>query len=84
MIPTGQFPPVPLDNLRVGECGAVISVDGPDHAVHHLQEVGLRVGCPVRMLRCGPPYLLQVGDCRLCLRAEPNVLVMVSLDPVNT
>ena len=74
---------VPLDSLRAGESGAVLSLDGPEYSLNHLREIGLRVGCPVRMLRPGPPHLLQIGDTRLCVRPESDVLVMIGLDPIT-
>lgn len=68
---------LPLDYLAAGESGYVADVDGPAAAVTRLQELGLRVGQTLRMLRPGPPHLLQLGETRLCFRSDPDVLVLV-------
>lgn len=78
-IPTA-LPLVPLDALRAGESGCVAELDGPAAAVHRLQELGLNVGRPLTMLRPGPPYLLQLGELRLCLRPEADVVVLIGLN----
>ena len=31
------------------------------------------------MLRPGPPHLIQLGETRLCLRAEVDVIVLIEL-----
>lgn len=70
---------VPLDAMRDGESGYVSDVSGPATVVTRLQELGLRIGEPVRMLRSGPPHLLQLGETRLCFRSEPTVNVVVGI-----
>jgi Fe2+ transport system protein FeoA len=70
---------VPLDAMRDGESGYVSELSGPPAVVNRLQELGLRVGERVRMLRSGPPHLLQLGETRLCFRSEPEVSVLVGI-----
>ena len=74
------LPPVPLDLLQAGETGRIAGLDGPAAAVNRLAELGLREGQPVRMLRPGPPHLVQLGETRLCLRPEADVVVLVGVD----
>lgn len=81
--PSPDIPTIPLEALQTGERGAVLSLHGPEDGVNRLREMGLRVGAPVRMLRPGPPHLLQIGDIRLCVRPAADVLVMIGLDPVT-
>lgn len=71
------LPWVPLDLLREGEAGRVADLEGPAGAVNRLQELGLRIGQQVRMVRPGPPHLVQVGETRLCLRTAADVIVLV-------
>ena len=52
-------------------------VSGEHRCVSRLAELGLRAGCRLRMLQPGKPCLLQVGDCRLCLRADLAALILV-------
>ena len=40
-------------------------------------ELGLRIGCRLRMLQPGSPCMLQVGECRLCLGGEVAAQILV-------
>jgi Fe2+ transport system protein FeoA len=71
---------VPLDAMRDGESGYVSDISGPPAVVNRLQELGLRVGEHVEMLRSGPPHLLQLGETRLCFRSNPDVTVVVGIE----
>jgi len=79
VIAPATLPWIPLDSLQAGETGFVADLDGPSAAVNRLQELGLRVGERVRMLCQGPPHIVLVGETRLCLRPESDVLVLVGL-----
>ncbi|HEX6987442.1 MAG TPA: FeoA family protein [Planctomycetaceae bacterium] len=79
MIAPTPVPLVPLDALNSGEGGVVADLDGPAVAVNRLQELGLRVGQRLTMLRPGPPHLVQLGDIRLAFRPEADVVVLVGL-----
>ena len=57
----------------------IADLDGPAAAVNRLLELGLRIGERVRMLRPGPPHLVQLGECRLALRPEADVVVLVGV-----
>lgn len=70
---------VPLDLLQAGERGVIADLDGPVSAVNRLGELGLRIGESVRMLRPGPPHLVQIGDARLCLRPESDIVVLIGV-----
>lgn len=73
------FPLVPLEALRSGESGLVADLDGPVTSVNRLRELGVQVGQRLKMLRPGPPHLVQLGECRLCLRPEADVVVLIGL-----
>ena len=66
--------------MREGESGYVSDISGPSAVVNRLHELGLRVGEPVKMLRSGPPHLLQLGETRLCFRTDPDVHVVVGIE----
>lgn len=70
---------LPLDLLRTGETATVEDVHGEPGWVSRLAEMGLRVGCVVRMLRAGSPCMLQVGEGRLCLRCDQTACVLVRM-----
>ncbi len=79
MIAPTLAPHVPLDAMQSGEWGYVSELLGPPAVVNRLQELGLRVGERIRMLRPGPPHLLQLGETRLCFRSEPEISVLVGI-----
>jgi ferrous iron transport protein A len=81
VVASSTLPVVPLDSLRVGESGVVVDLDGPAVAVSRLQELGLRVGQRLKMLRVGPPHLVDLGEARLCFRPESEVVVLVGVGP---
>ena len=72
---------IPLDLLRAGETGTVAEILGDDPAVHRLEELGLRIGAAVRVLRDGPPSLLALGSQRFCFRPDASATVLVALAP---
>jgi ferrous iron transport protein A len=75
---------MPLDLLRAGEWGEVADVTGDPAWVGRLAELGLRQGSRLCVLRPGSPCLLQVADCRLCLRGSEcsQILVQPVAGPV--
>lgn len=68
---------LPLESLRPGEWAEVCDVAGEPGWVRRLAEMGVRVGCRVRMLRGGSPCLIQVGEGRLSLRGDHTWQVFV-------
>lgn len=70
---------VPLELLKSGEHGRVCDVDGRPEFVHRLEEMGLRPGVTVRMLRPGSPCILDLNHQRLSFRAEQAASVLVEL-----
>ena len=70
---------LPLTALRVREVARVLEIVGDSRCVHHLREVGLRLGVEVEMLRSGSPCILRIDGQRLCLRADELASVMVTL-----
>jgi len=69
---------LPLDMLRRGERAEISEVNGDAQTVRRMAEMGIRAGCRVEMVQDGSPCLLNVGGCRLCLRADSLAQVMVS------
>ncbi|QDT14061.1 FeoA family protein [Alienimonas californiensis] len=72
---------IPLDLLRTGESGTVAEILGDAPAVHRLEELGLRIGAAVSVLREGPPALLALGSQRFCFRPDSGTMVLVALAP---
>ena len=70
---------VPLEFLSSGETGRVCSLDGVHEHVVRLEEMGLRAGVEVRMLRTGPPCLLAIDNQRITFRGEDAITVLVEV-----
>jgi Fe2+ transport system protein FeoA len=68
---------LPLELLDRDAWADVADVSGEQQWINRLAELGLRIGCRLRMLQCGSPCLLQVGECRLCLRGELAAQILV-------
>ena len=68
---------LPLELLRPGEEAEVADVTGTPGWISRMAEMGVRIGCRLRMLQGGCPCLLQVGGCRLSLRCEESMQILV-------
>jgi Fe2+ transport system protein FeoA len=63
--------------LQSGEWADVADVAGDPGLVCRMAELGVRTGCRLRMLQAGCPCLLQVGGCRLSIRGESAMQILV-------
>ncbi|MBS0205293.1 MAG: ferrous iron transport protein A [Planctomycetes bacterium] len=70
---------VPLELMSTGEQGRVCTLDGAPDFVVRLEEMGLREGARVRMVRSGSPCILAVNDHRFSLRFDDCATVLVEL-----
>ena len=68
---------LPLECLEAGEWADVADVCGEESWVCRMAELGVRAGCRLQMVRSGCPCLLQVGGCRLSLRGECALQILV-------
>ena len=66
---------MPLELLNTGDWADIADVTGEPGWVTRLAEMGLRIGSRLRVLQAGSPCLLQVGEARLSLRGELQILV---------
>ena len=72
---------LPLEYLQPGEWAVVAEVCGEPTWVCRMAELGVRSGCRLCMVRPGSPCLFQVGGCRLSVRGECAMQILVR--PVN-
>ena len=70
---------VPLEMMSTGEHGTVCTLDGAPEFVVRLEEMGLREGVLVRMVRSGSPCILAVNDHRFSLRIDDCATVLVEV-----
>lgn len=68
---------LPLDLLKAGEWADVAEVCGEAAWVGRLAELGVRQGCRLQVLQAGSPCLLQIADCKLCVRADDSAQILV-------
>ena len=68
---------MPLDMLRAGEWAEIHEVSGEPAWVGRLAELGLREGCRLQVVQAGSPCLLQITQCRLCLRDDRCSQILV-------
>jgi len=70
--------PIPLAVLRSGEVAEIHQVVGSAEHVRRLEELGLRSGSMLEMVRSGSPCIIRVGGSKLCIRDEESLRVLVA------
>jgi ferrous iron transport protein A len=68
---------LPLDCLHSGEWAEVVEVTGEPRWVGRMAELGVRRGSVLRVLQPGSPCLLEIGGCRLSLRTDSALQILV-------
>lgn len=69
--------PVPFESLAENQRGRVVDVEGPDGWKHRLEEIGVREGTIVQLIKRGNPCILGIGNHRLSFRPDPGVMLLV-------
>lgn len=70
---------LPLDMLKAGESASIVELTGDSSQVHRLQEMGLRAGVQIRMLKPGAPCLIALDGKRLSLRLNGMLDILVAV-----
>jgi ferrous iron transport protein A len=70
-------PLIPLHFLGQGQSAEIGQLMGEPELVHRLEELGLRQGQLVRMIRPGVPCIIQVQGNRYCFRGTETYGVLV-------
>ncbi len=68
---------VPLSVLRSGQIGEIGQLVGAPDQVRRLEELGLRTGARLEMIRCGAPCIIRVDGSKLCFRNDDSLRVLV-------
>ncbi len=68
---------VPLAVLRCGQIAEIGQLLGPPNEVRRLEELGLRIGAQLEMIRCGTPCIIRVDGGKLCFRDDDSLRVLV-------
>jgi ferrous iron transport protein A len=73
---------LPLELLNTGEWADIADVTGEPSWITRLAELGICIGCRLRMLQSGSPCLLQIGESRLSLRGDCALQILVRPIPI--
>jgi ferrous iron transport protein A len=74
---------LPLQLLPSGSSARIDQLLGRDEDVHRLQELGLRVGSRVEMVRGGSPCIVRLDGARLAFRQHDEISVLVRVGDVG-
>jgi ferrous iron transport protein A len=69
---------IPISALRPGEIAEIHEIVGPIEHIRRLEELGLRSGSVLEMVRSGSPCIIRVGGSKLCIRHDELLRVMVA------
>lgn len=72
--------PVPLEYMKPEDRGVIVDMSGDPCHLKRLQEIGLQVGCNVRMVCPGKPCMICVEGRRLSLRLDEQAEIFVAPD----
>lgn len=79
--------PDTLDRIRRGSLVRVLGVDGGDAIARRLDDLGIRPGVEIEVIRSAPlgdPTVFELHGYQLCLRQSESQRVRVELDPAAT
>ncbi|HEX4416163.1 MAG TPA: FeoA family protein [Lacipirellulaceae bacterium] len=68
---------MPLAVLRRGQIAEVGQLVGAPEQIRRLEELGLRTGARLEMIRSGAPCIIRVEGSKLCVREDANSRVLV-------
>lgn len=69
---------VPLTTLRSGQLAEIRQIVGLPEQVRRLEELGLRDGARLEMVRSGSPCIVRVAGSTLCFRDGEMLSVIVA------
>ena len=70
---------LPLELMKAGESASIIELTGDSALVHRLQEMGLRSGAVIRMLKPGAACVVALDGKRLSLRLGGSLDIFVAV-----
>jgi ferrous iron transport protein A len=69
-----------LSALKAGSEARISSIEGEESVRHRIEEMGLREGALIRMLRSQDPQIIAIHGRRLCLRMNAFLQIWVEPD----
>ena len=70
---------IPLSELELNQKAQVMELDGDEGCRHRVEEMGLRAGAAIQMLRCDAPHIIAIDGRRVSFRFNNCVHVWVKL-----
>jgi ferrous iron transport protein A len=70
---------IPLIHLASGTSAEVGQLVGHPHDVHRLEELGLRSGAKIEMVRSGSPCIIRLAESKFCFRPSEAMGVLVRI-----
>jgi ferrous iron transport protein A len=69
---------VSLTVLHSGQVAEIQQIIGPPDLVRRFEELGLRSGVRLEVVRSGSPCILRIDGVKLCLRSDELSRILVS------
>jgi ferrous iron transport protein A len=70
-------PTIPITTLRRGDVAEIAQLIGAPEQVRRLEELGLRGGARLEIVRAGSPCIVRVAGTTLCFRDDELLRVLV-------
>ncbi len=74
---------IPVEVLGENQQGRIVELVGPPSWRHRLEEMGLRPGVEITLLRRGRPCIIALDGQRLSLRGDAETMVLVEPVPAE-
>jgi ferrous iron transport protein A len=68
---------IPITALRRGEVAEIAQLVGAPEHIRRLEELGLRGGTRLEMVRAGSPCIIRIAGTTLCVRDDELLRVLV-------
>jgi ferrous iron transport protein A len=72
------YPTVPITALHRGEVAEIAQLIGSPEHIRRLEELGLRDGARLEIIRAGSPCIVRVAGTTLCFREDELLRVLVT------
>lgn len=74
---------IPLIHMSTGTSAEIGQLVGHPHDVHRLEELGMRSGAKIEMLRGGSPCIIRLAESKFCFRPSEAMGVLVRIDKAS-
>lgn len=68
---------ISLSDLELNQSAQVMELEGDEACRHRVEEMGIRTGAAIQMLRCDSPHVIAIDGRRVSLRFNDCVQVWV-------